>query len=569
LLSIPKGFYLYSFYTTAMTEEKSLNFLEEIVENDLRSGKHHHIVTRFPPEPNGYLHMGHAKSICLNFGLALKYGGQTNLRFDDTNPVTEETEYVESIKSDVQWLGFNWAQELYASDYFGQLYMFAITLIKKGLAYVDDSTSEEIARQKGTPTQPGTDSPFRNRTREENQKLFEEMKAGKYSDGEKVLRARIDMAHTNMHMRDPIIYRIKHAHHHRTGDTWCIYPMYDFAHGQSDAIEHITHSICTLEFIPHRELYDWFIEKLEIYPSKQYEFARLNMTYTVLSKRKLLQLVNEKHVTGWDDPRMPTLSAVRRRGYTPESIREFCDKIGVAKRENLIDVGLLEFCVREHLNKIAQRRMVVFDPVKVIISNYPEGKTEMLPQENNPEEENTGVREIPFSRELYIEQEDFMEIPPKKYFRLAPGQMVRLKSAYIIQCESVSKDAAGKIQEIRCTYVPESRSGSDTSGISVKGTLHWVSVPHAVPVETRLYDRLFKVEDLSNSEGDFKDYINPDSLQVTQAYAEPSLLHAKAEERYQFLRKGYFCLDTDSTQTKPIFNRTVTLRDMWVKGAGK
>jgi glutaminyl-tRNA synthetase len=552
-----------------MTEEKSLNFLEEIVENDLKTGRYHHIITRFPPEPNGYLHMGHAKSICLNFGLALKYGGHTNLRFDDTNPVTEETEYVESIKHDVRWLGFNWAQELYASDYFGQLYMFAITLIKKGLAYVDDSSSEEIARLKGTPMQPGTDSPFRNRTREENQRLFEEMKAGKYSDGEKVLRARVDMAHTNMHMRDPIIYRIKHAHHHRTGDTWCIYPMYDFAHGQSDAIEHITHSICTLEFIPHRELYDWFIEKLEIYPSKQYEFARLNMTYTVLSKRKLLQLVNENHVTGWDDPRMPTLSGVRRRGYTPESIREFCDKIGVAKRENLIDVGLLEFCVREHLNKIAQRRMVVFDPVKVIISNYPEGKSEILSQENNPEEEKAGVREIPFSRELYIEQEDFMENPPKKYFRLAPGQMVRLKSAYIIRCESFSKDGEGKIKEIHCTYIPESRSGSDTSGISVKGTLHWVSVPHAVRIETRLYDRLFKVEDLSNAEGDFKDYINPDSLQITHAFAEPALVNARQEERYQFLRKGYFCLDPDSIQAKPVFNRTVTLRDLWAKETGK
>jgi glutaminyl-tRNA synthetase len=552
-----------------MTEEKSLNFLEEIVENDLKAGKYHHIVTRFPPEPNGYLHMGHAKSICLNFGLALKYGGQTNLRFDDTNPVTEDTEYVESIKNDVQWLGFNWAQELYASDYFGQLYMFAITLIKKGLAYVDDSTSEEIARQKGTPSQPGTESPFRNRTKEENQKLFEEMKAGKYRDGEKVLRAKIDMAHTNMHMRDPIIYRIKHAHHHRTGDTWCIYPMYDFAHGQSDAIEHITHSICTLEFIPHRELYDWLIEKLEIHPSRQYEFARLNLTYTVMSKRKLLQLVNEKHVSGWDDPRMPTISAVRRRGYTPESIREFCDKIGVAKRENLIDVGLLEFCVREHLNKIAQRRMVVFDPVKVVITNYPEGKVEMMPQENNPEEENTGTREIPFSRELYIENEDFMENPPKKYFRLAPGQMVRLKSAYIIRCESVSKDAAGKIQEIQCTYVPESRSGSDTSGISVKGTLHWVSVAQAVAIETRLYDRLFKIEDLSSAEGDFKDYINTDSLKIEQAFAEPALLHAKPEERFQFLRKGYFCLDTESTSAKLVFNRTVTLRDMWAKGAVK
>jgi glutaminyl-tRNA synthetase len=552
-----------------MIEEKSLNFLEEIVENDLKAGKYQHIITRFPPEPNGYLHMGHAKSICLNFGLAIKYGGQTNLRFDDTNPITEETEYVESIKNDVRWLGFQWAQELYASDYFAQLYMFAIDLIKKELAYVDDSTSEEIARQKGTPMQPGIDSPYRKRSKEENQKLFEEMKAGKYRDGEKVLRAKIDMAHSNMHMRDPIIYRIKHAHHHRTNDAWCIYPMYDFAHGQSDAIEHITHSICTLEFIPHRELYEWFIEKLGIYPSKQYEFARLNMTYTVMSKRKLLQLVNEKHVTGWDDPRMPTISAVRRRGYTPESIREFCEKIGVAKRENLIDVGLLEFCVREHLNKIALRRMVVFDPVKVVITNYPEGKIEMLQQENNPEDETSGVREIPFSRELYIEGEDFMENPPKKYFRLAPGQMVRLKSAYIIRCENVIKDAAGNIKEIACTYIPESRSGSDTSGIQVKGTLHWVSVPHAVPVEARLYDRLFKVEDLSEAEGDFKDYINPNSLQVVQAYAEPALLHAKSQERYQFLRKGYFCLDKDSINTRLVFNRTVTLRDMWVKEAGK
>lgn len=551
-----------------MIEEKSLNFLEEIVENDLKAGKYKYIVTRFPPEPNGYLHMGHAKSICLNFGLALKYGGQTNLRFDDTNPVTEETEYVESIKNDVQWLGFQWAQELYASDYFAQLYMFAVTLIKKGLAYVDDSSSEEIARLKGTPTQPGTDSPYRNRSVVENLKLFEEMKAGTYRDGEKVLRAKIDMGHINMHMRDPIMYRIKHAHHHRTGDTWCIYPMYDFAHGQSDSIEHVTHSICTLEFIPHRELYDWFIGKLEIYPSRQYEFARLNLTYTVMSKRKLLQLVNEKYVTGWDDPRMPTLSAVRRRGYTPESIREFCDKIGVAKRENLIDVGLLEFCVREHLNKIALRRMVVFDPVKIVITNYAADKTEMLVQENNPEDESTGTREIPFSREVYIEQEDFMENPPKKYFRLAPGQMVRLKSAYIIRCENVVKDANGKVKEIQCTYIPESRSGSDTSGISVKGTLHWVSVPHALPLEVRLYDRLFKVEDLSDANGDFKNYINPDSLQIVEAFAEPALRQANRDERYQFMRKGYFCLDKDATNAKLVFNRTVTLRDMWAKGSG-
>lgn len=553
-----------------VTEEKSLNFLEEIVENDLKAGKYKKIITRFPPEPNGYLHMGHAKSICLNFGLALKYGGETNLRFDDTNPITEETEYVESIKYDVKWLGFNWSRELYASDYFGELYNFAVALIEKRLAYVDDSSSEEIAAMKGTPSQPGTDSPYRSRSIEENLSLFKEMKDGKYKDGEKVLRAKIDMSHANMHMRDPIMYRIKHAHHHRTGDQWCIYPMYDFAHGQSDSIEKITHSICTLEFIPHRELYDWFIEKLEIYPSRQYEFARLNMTYTVMSKRKLLQLVNEGHVKGWDDPRMPTISAVRRRGYTPESIRDFCEKIGVAKRENLIDVGLLEFCVREHLNKIALRRMVVFDPLKIVLTNYAEDTTEMLEGEDNPEDPNASKREIPFSRELYIEQEDFMENPPKKFFRLAPGQMVRLKHAYIIRCDEVIKDAAGKVTELRCSYVPESRSGSDTSGIHVKGTLHWVSIANAVPVEVRLYDRLFKVEDLSKAEGDFKDHLNPDSLQILNAvYAEPAILKATPEERFQFLRKGYFAVDPDTTKEKLVFNRTVTLRDMWAKEVKK
>lgn len=548
-----------------MTEEKSLNFLEEIVEKDLADGKYKTIVTRFPPEPNGYLHMGHAKSICLNFGLALKYGGKTNLRFDDTNPVTEDTEYVESIKNDIRWLGFNWAEELYASDYFEKLYEFATTLIKKGLAYVDDSTSEEIAKQKGTPTTPGTDSPYRNRSVEENLKMFADMRAGKYRDGEKVLRAKVDMSHPNMHMRDPLMYRIKHAHHHRTGDKWCVYPMYDFAHGQSDSIENITHSICTLEFIPHRALYDWFIEKLEIYPSHQYEFARLNMTYTVMSKRKLLQLVNEKHVSGWDDPRMPTLSGVRRRGYTPASIREFCDRIGVAKRENLIDVGLLEFCVREDLNKTAQRRMVVFDPIKVIVTNYPEGKVEMLEGENNPEDPNGGTREMPFSREILIEEDDFMEVAPKKYFRLAPGQMVRLKNAYIIKCDEVVKDSSGKIKELHCSYIPESRSGSDTSGINVKGTLHWVCAKHAVPVEARLYERLFKVEDLGEAEGDFKDYLNPDSLQIKTVYAEPALLKDSSELRFQFLRKGYFVMDPDSTPSKPAFNRTVTLKDMWAK----
>ncbi len=549
-----------------MTEEKSLNFLEEIIEADIKSGKYTQVVTRFPPEPNGYLHMGHAKSICLNFGLALRYGGYTNLRFDDTNPVTEETEYVESIKNDVRWLGFQWKHELYASDYFQQLYEFALRLIDKGLAYVDDSTSEEIATLKGTPTQPGKDSAFRTRTPEENRKLFEEMRAGKFHDGAKVLRAKIDMAHPNMHMRDPILYRIKHAHHHRTGDQWCIYPMYDFAHGQSDSIEKVTHSVCTLEFIPHRELYDWLIDKLGIYPSHQYEFARLNLTYTIMSKRKLLQLVNERHVNGWDDPRMPTLSGVRRRGYTPESIREFCEKIGVARRENLIDVGLLEFCVREQLNKIAQRRMVVFDPLKVLITNFPEGKTEILESEDNPEAEQITKRQVPFSREIFIEREDFMENPPKKYFRLAPGQMVRLKSAYIIRCEEVLRDQAGNVTEVHCTYIPESRSGSDTSGINVKGTLHWVSVPQAVKIEVRMYDRLFKVEDLSQAEGDFKDYLNPESLQVLRdVYAEPALASAKMDDRYQFLRKGYFCLDPDSTDSKLVFNRTVTLRDMWAK----
>ncbi|NCT92895.1 MAG: glutamine--tRNA ligase/YqeY domain fusion protein [Chitinophagaceae bacterium] len=552
-----------------MSEEKSLNFIEEIVEADLAAGKHKSITTRFPPEPNGYLHIGHAKSICLNFGLAAKYGGSTNLRFDDTNPVTEDTEYVESIKDDVRWLGFQWAQELYASDYFDQLYAFALTLVKKGLAYVDDSSAEEIAAQKGTPTQPGVNSPYRNRSIEENLQLFEAMRAGAYRDGEKVLRAKIDMASPNMHMRDPIIYRIKHAHHHRTGDQWCIYPMYDFAHGQSDAIENITHSICTLEFIPHRPLYEWFIEQLEIYPSRQYEFARLNMTYTVMSKRKLLQLVNEKHVTGWDDPRMSTISGMRRRGYPAEAIREFCERIGVAKRDNLIDVGLLEFCVREQLNKTAIRRMVVFDPLKVILTNYT-GEGELLSSENNPEDPNGGNRDIPFGKEIYIEREDFMENPSKKYFRLAPGQMVRLKSAYIIRCDEVIKNDAGEITALHCTYIPESKSGSDTSGINVKGTLHWVSVAHAVPAEVRLYDRLFKVEDVANAEGDFKDHINTDSLQVIpHAYAEPALLQDGQEDRYQFLRKGYFCLDKDSTAQKLVFNRTVTLKDTWAKEVKK
>ncbi len=549
-----------------MSEEKSLNFLEEIVESDLATGKHKAILTRFPPEPNGYLHVGHAKSICLNFGLAKKYNGKTNLRFDDTNPVTEDTEYVDSIKEDIHWLGFEWENELYASDYFEQIYQFAVQLIGKGLAYVDDSSSEEIAAQKGTPTQAGTDNTFRSRSIEDNLRLFEEMRAGKYADGAKVLRAKIDMASPNMLMRDPIIYRIKHAHHHRTGDNWCIYPMYDFAHGQSDSIEKITHSICTLEFIPHRPMYEWFIEQLGIFPSKQYEFARLNMTYTVMSKRKLLQLVNDGHVNGWDDPRMPTISAMRRKGYTPESIREFCEKIGVARRENLIDIGLLEFCVREHLNRIALRRMVVFDPLKLVITSYPEAETEMFRCEDNPENPDGSYREVPFSRELYIEKDDFMEVPSKKYFRLAPGQMVRLKSAYIIKCDEVIKDENGNITELRCTHLPETKSGNDTSGIHVKGTLHWVSVAHAVHTELRLYERLFKAENVADAEGDFKENINPDSLQViATAYAEPALKTAKFDERYQFLRKGYFCLDKDSNEEKIIFNRTVTLKDGWAK----
>jgi len=548
-----------------MSEEKSLNFLEDIIEEDLKNGKYKSIVTRFPPEPNGYLHMGHATSICLNFGLTKKYPGHTNLRFDDTNPSTEETEYVESIKEDIRWLGFEWKNELYASDYFDELYEYAIRLIKKGLAYVDDSTSEEIAALKGTPTEPGKNSPYRDRTIEENLDLFQRMKAGAFPDGSKILRAKIDMAHPNMLMRDPILYRIKHEHHHRTGDKWCIYPMYDMAHGQSDSIEGVTHSLCTMEFIPHRELYDWLIEKLDIFPSHQYEFARRNVSYTVMSKRKLLQLVNEKHVDGWDDPRMPTISGMRRRGYTPEAIRDFCDRVGIAKRDILIDVGLLEFCVREHLNKVALRRMVVFDPLKVVITNY-EKDIELLEGEDNPEDEASGKRQIPFGKELYIEREDFMENPPKKYFRLFPGSMVRLKYAYIIRCDEVIKDAAGNVTELRCTYIPESRSGHDTSGINVKGTLHWVEVTQAITAEVRLYDRLFKVEDPSNEEGDFKAYINPDSLQVVQTvYAEPALKNARMNERYQFLRKGYFTLDNKDTYGRLVFNRTVTLKDAWAK----
>ncbi len=553
-------------HTEDKKDEKSLNFIEEIIDNDIQSGKYDSIVTRFPPEPNGYLHIGHASSICLNFGLTKKFPGYTNLRFDDTNPTTEDTEYVESIKNDIKWLGFEWKHELFASDYFDTLYDYAIKLINMELAYVDDLKSEEIATLKGTPTEHGKNSPYRDRTIAENLDLFARMKAGEFPDGAKTLRAKIDMAHTNMLMRDPILYRVKHAHHHRTGDTWCIYPMYDFAHGQSDSIETVSHSLCTLEFAPHRELYNWLIDKLEIYPSHQYEFARRNLNYTITSKRRLLQLVKENHVNGWDDPRMPTISGMRRRGYTPESIVEFCDRIGVAKRDNMIDIGLLEFLVREDLNKKATRRMVVLDPIKVVITNFPEDKVEMLSSENNPEDPESGVREIPFTKSLYIEKEDFMETPAKKYFRLAPGKMVRLKSAYIIQCDEVVKDSEGEITQLNCSLIENSKSGSDTSGINVKGTLHWVSATENLPVEIRLYDRLFKVEDAANQEGDFKEYLNPESLITITGYAEPDLANAKTGAHFQFLRKGYFTADQESTAQKVIFNRTVTLRDNWAKG---
>lgn len=550
-----------------MTEEKSLNFLEEIIEEDLKAGKYTSIVTRFPPEPNGYLHIGHASSICLNFGLTNKYPGYTNLRFDDTNPTTEDTEYVESIKNDIRWMGFEWKNELYASDYFEQLYAFAIALIEKGLAYVDDSSSEAIAHEKGTPTMVGQRNNFASRTVAENLQLFADMRAGTYPDGAKVLRAKIDMASPNMLMRDPLLYRIKHTHHHRTGDAWCIYPMYDFAHGQSDSIEKVTHSICTMEFVPHREVYDWLIAQLGIFPSHQYEFARRNMTYTVMSKRKLLQLVNDNHVEGWNDPRMPTISGMRRRGFTAKAIRDFCDRIGIAKRENIVDVGLLEFFVREDLNKSALRRMAVLDPIKLVITNYADGQTEWLPSENNNEQPETGERQLPFSNELWIEAEDFMEVPEKKWFRLAPGAVVRLKSAYIVRCTGCEKDDNGKVIKVMAEYIPESKSGHDTSGIAAKGTMHWISVAHAKTAEVRLYDRLFKVENPSNEDGDFKDYINADSLKIiSKAYVEPELLKANVGEAFQFIRKGYFVLDSElSHADKLVFNRTVTLKDNWAK----
>ena len=556
--------------STTRTEEKSLNFLEEIIEKSIAEGNTR-VQTRFPPEPNGYLHIGHAKSICLNFGLAKKYNGLCNLRFDDTNPVKEDTEYVDSIKEDIKWLGFQWAGEYYASDYFQQLYDWAVELIKKGKAYVDDQTQEEIRLGRGTVTVPGKESPWRNRSVEENLRLFEEMKDGKYADGEKVLRAKIDMAHPNMLFRDPIMYRILHSEHHRTGNKWCIYPMYDYAHGESDSIERITHSICTLEFDVHRPLYDWFIEQLGIYPSHQYEFARLNLTYTVMSKRKLLQLVKENYVSGWDDPRMPTICGLRRRGYTPASIRAFAEKVGVAKRDNVIDLGLLEFCIREDLNKSAERRMVVLDPIKVVITDYPEGKSETMSCVNNPEDESAGRRDVTFSRELYIERSDFMENPPKKYFRLSVGSEVRLRYAYIIKCEEVIKDADGNIIELRCTHDPMSGNGGSSDGRKVKGVIHWVNAAEALPVEVRLYDRLFSKEapDSTEEGKTFLDYLNPESLNVITAMAEPSMAQAKEGDKFQFERMGYFVVDRDTTTEKIVFNRTVTLKDSWSKEAKK
>ena len=550
-------------------EEKSLNFLEEIVEADLKSGKYTSILTRFPPEPNGYLHIGHSKSICINFGLAKKYGGKTNLRFDDTNPTTEDVEYVDSIKADIKWLGFEWANEFYASDYFPQIYEFALTLIRKGLAYVDDSTSEEIAAMKGTPTEPGKNSPYRDRTPEENEELFVKMKNGEFPEGSKTLRAKIDMASPNMILRDPLLYRIKFAHHHRTGNTWCIYPMYDWAHGQSDSLENITHSICTLEFAPHRELYDWCIAQLGIFPSHQYEFARRNVSYAITSKRKLRQLVEDNIVRSWDDPRMPTISGFRRRGYTPASIREFCDRIGLGKREMVADMSLLEFCIREDLNKSSLRRFAVLHPLKVVITNYPEAQIDHLETENNPEAPETGLRPLSFGRELWIEQDDFMETPPPKYNRLSPGGIVRLKSAYIIRCEEVMKDDAGNITELHCTYIPESRSGQDTSGLKPKGVIHWLSASDAMIAEVRLYDRLFQVEDPAREE-DFIATINPNSLQVIEnALVEPALMQAELGDRFQFTRLGYFCVDPDSSADKMVFNRTVTLKDTWAKESAK
>ncbi len=581
---------------------RSGGFIEEIIEEDIKNGVNDGKVhTRFPPEPNGYLHIGHVKAICTNFGIAEKFGGLTNLRFDDTNPATEETEFVDSIRNDIKWLGFDWGdREYYASDYFPQLYEFAIKLIKKGLAYVDDSTPEQIAEMKGTPTEPGKDSPYRSRSIEENLELFEKMKNGEFPDGSRVLRAKIDMSSPNMLMRDPVIYRIKREHHHRTGDKWLIYPMYDFAHGQSDSIEEITHSLCSLEFQHHRPLYDWFIEKLEIFPSRQIEFARMNVAYMITSKRKLKRLVEEKHVNGWDDPRMPTVSGMRRRGYPPAALRTFCDKTGLTKRDNVIEIELLESCVREELNNTATRVMCVLDPLKVVITNYPKDATEFIELENNPGDPDAGMREVPFSGQLYIEKEDFMEDPPKKFFRLAPGNYVRLKGAYIIRCDHFLKNEKGEVVELHCTYFPDSKSGSDTSGISAKGVLHWVSVAHALEAEVRLYERLFTVAEparpfpvgpvrmlgaggparpgtggpSADDDKDFTEFLNPDSVNVIErAYVEPSLQNAKPGEAFQFIRKGYFCVDPDSERlddtVRLVFNQTVSLKDSWAKVQAK
>lgn len=552
------------------TAAKSKNFLEEIIENDLAQNKHNgRILTRFPPEPNGFLHIGHAKSICINFGLAKRYGGRTNLRFDDTNPTKEETLYVDAIKEDIRWLGFQWAEERYASDYFDQLYAWCQELVQRGLAYVDDQTQEEIRANRGTVTTPGTDSPWRNRTPEENLDLLERMKEGEFPDGSKVVRAKIDMAHPNMLFRDPILYRILHVPHHRTGDKWCIYPMYDFAHGQSDSIEQITHSICTLEFDVHRPLYDWFIETLNIFPSHQYEFARLNLTYTVMSKRRLLELVETGVVSGWDDPRMPTICGLRRRGYTPEAVRNFAEAVGVAKRDNVIDLSLLEFYLREDLNKRAGRRMAVLDPLKVVITNYPEEQEEWLEAINNPEDDTAGTRQVPFARELYIERADFMENPPKKFFRLSPGTEVRLRYAYFIKCDEVVHDAQGNVIELHCSYDPASRGGNSPDGRKVKSTIHWVSAKHAITAQIRLFDRLFQTIDPNNypEGGSWKDNLNPNSLRVITGYLEPELANAKLGDKFQFERMGYFAPDPDSRAGALVFNRTATLKDTWAAQA--
>ncbi len=553
----------------ALNDSKSLNFIEKIITEDVANGKHQGTVhTRFPPEPNGYLHIGHAKAIVVNFEIAKKFGGKTNLRLDDTNPTTEETHFVENIKKDINWLGYQWdGEERYASDYFEQLYEYAVELIKKGLAYVDDSTPEAIAEMRGTPTVPGKNSPYRDRSVEENLRLFEGMRNEEFPDGSKVLRAKGDMSSPNMHMRDSIMYRIKHEHHHRTGDDWCIYPMYDFAHGQSDSIEGITHSLCSIEFENHRPLYDWYIDKLEIFPSRQIEFARMNVSYMITSKRRLAKLVQEGYVSGWDDPRMPTLAGMRRRGIPPKAIRVFCDEAGVAKRTNVIEIEKLEYNIRQVLNKTTPRVMAVLDPLKVVITNYPEDKVAFLETVNNPEDESAGSRKLPFSRELYIEREDFMVDPPKKFFRLGPGLNVRLKSAYILKCEDYKTDPeTGEVTEVYCTYFPDSKSGEDTSGIKAKGVIHWVSVPHAIDAEVRMYDRLFTDPTPDAHEGkDYLEFFNEHSLEVISAKVEPALVEVEVGRQLQFMRKGYFCVDTDSTKEKPVFNLTISLRDSWKK----